>query len=421
VGAVIAMFLLGEVVYNARVGWLSALFLAASPLFWFYNEIALPHTLDAFLVIVSVLFLYKTMRGEKKYVFPAVIVLAIAGGVRQQTIVFLAPLLLFSFRKIGWKLFLGAGLAGLVVCLAWFIPLLGLSGGWYQYMAVMNDFSERFQKTTSVFMGAGLWGIQRNVTKLLYYTAFGWGIFFVPTAYYMVRRMWWLGKVRPGERSVFIGLWIFPAVLFYLLIHMGQQGLIFVFLPALILMSAAALDSIFDARTQPLMVSGLALTLLSAAIFLFLPEYPLGAGSQRLLTRQTLENSDAYYSSRFAAIQQDYDPRNTLILAENWHHVNYYLPEFRVIPFNLGAKWEVEEGAPVNSPKLQLKGTSSEWGLPVGDAKIVIFDPALASFYTPPATLKTVPLSGQDSMKVIDFPAQAVFQVNADSFGLEEK
>ena len=46
------------------------------------------------------------------YVFPAVIVLAIAGGVRQQTIVFLAPLMLFAFRKIGWKLFISAGLVG---------------------------------------------------------------------------------------------------------------------------------------------------------------------------------------------------------------------------------------------------------------------------------------------------------------------
>ncbi len=421
VGAVVAMYLLGEAIYNARVGWLSAIFLAASPLFWFYNEIALPHSVDAFLVIVSVLLLYKSMQGERRYVIPAVLVLAIAGGVRQQTIVFLAPALLFAFRKIGWKLFIGAGVVGVIACLAWFIPLLWLSGGLNQYLTVMGNFSDRFQKTTSIFMGAGLWGIRRNVTKLILYSAFGWSIFFVPAVFWVVRRVTKLWKARPGERSVFIGLWILPSVLFYLLIHMGQQGLTFVFLPALILVSAAALELIFQASAPMLWASALVLTLLSSAIFLFFPEYPLGAGGQRLLTRQTLVNSDRYYQTRIDTIRQDFDPQNTLILAQNWHHVGYYLPGYRVIPFNLGAKWEVDEGAPVNNPTTTVQGNSEEWGLPGKDAQIILFDPDLVNFATAETPLKVMPLAGQELLTVIEFPQGVDFAVDADSFGLENK
>ncbi|HMN61991.1 MAG TPA: hypothetical protein PJ988_16595, partial [Anaerolinea sp.] len=315
-GAVIAMFLLGEAMYNERVGWLSAGFLAVSPLFWFYGEIAL---------------------------------LAIAGGVRQQPLVFLAPLLRFAFRKIGWRLFIGAGVVGVIACLLWFVPLITLSGGLSQYLAVMKDFSDRFQQTTSIFMGAGLFGLRRNATKLILYSAYGWGIVFVPFAYAAVRKIGEGRKIRLEARAVFIGLWVLPAVLFYLLVHMGQQGLIFVYLPALLLVSAAAFDSLFQGQAKPVLFGGLAIILLSSAIFLFLPEYPLGANSQRLLTRQTLVNSDRYYSTRFEAIRKTFSATSTLILAENWHHVQFYLPEYRVIPFNLGAKWEIDEGAPVDN------------------------------------------------------------------------
>ena len=129
IGAVVAMYFLGETIYNPKVGWLSAGFMATSPLFWFYNEIALPHSVDAFLVILGVFLLYKTMLGDRRYLLPSIVLLAIAGGVRQQTLVFLAPLILFSIRKVGWKWFIAAGAVGVVVSLAWFIPLIMLSGG----------------------------------------------------------------------------------------------------------------------------------------------------------------------------------------------------------------------------------------------------------------------------------------------------
>jgi len=167
------------------------------------------------------------------------------------------------------------------------------------------------------------------------------------------------------------------------------------------------------------LAGGLAITLLSSAIFLFLPEYPLGANSQRMLTRLTLIHSDRYYSARFEAIRESFAPDSTLILAENWHHVQFYLPEYRVVPFNLSAKWELDEGAPVNNTSDVGSGTAADWGLQPGKGQIVIFDPALDGFVDAHGNVQTVQLGNQDAMEVMDFPSQAVFTVNANSFGVE--
>ena len=421
IGAVVAIYFLGEIMYNPRVGWLSAGFMASSPLFWFYNEIALPHSLDAFLVILGAFLLYKTMRGDRKAIIPAMILLAIAGGVRQQTLVFLAPLIVFSIRKVGWKWFLAAGASGIIVSLAWFIPLITLNGGLNNYLEVMRNFSDRFQTTTSIFMGAGMTGFMRNATKLILYSAFGWGIVLLPAAYFAVRQFLKMRESRPGERSIFLVLWISPALMYYLLVHMGQQGLIFVFLPALILIGAVGLDAAFLHRASLLWVSALVLILINSSIFLLLPEYPFGAGQQRMLTRQTLANSDRYFDERFDTIRSNYSPNSTLILAKNWHHVQYYLPAYNVLAFDIGGKREVDEGLPVNNTANIKEGNPTAYGLVPGDASLLVFDPELILFASSTNLLEFLDLPTQGVMGVMEFPAQASLSVNADSYGLIEK
>ena len=132
----------------------------------------------------------------------------------------------------------------------------------------MGDFSDRFQTTTSLFMGAGIRGFTRNAIKLILYSAFGCGIVLLPAAYLAIRQILTLRESRPGERSIFFVLWVLPAILYYLLVHMGQQGLIFVFLPAFILLGAAGLDAAFLHRTSLLWVSALVLILVNSSIFL---------------------------------------------------------------------------------------------------------------------------------------------------------
>jgi hypothetical protein len=423
--AAAALFFLGRAMFGREAGLVAALLLIFSPLFWFYGEIALPHALDALLVIVSVWFLFETMRGKPSYFVPAILAVSISGGVRQQTLVFLFPVLLFALRKVGWRRWLLGGLLGGALCLAWFIPLIAWSGGLSHYLAVMNAFTDRFQSTTSIFMGAGWIGLRRNLIKLTLYTAYGWGFAVLPAllaGWTGLRRGGWLKTV--SERSLFLGLWIAPAVLYYGLVHMGQQGLIFVFLPALWLISAAALVYLARGHTRNLVVGIAALSLVHAAVFCLAPEYPLGTGSQRLLTRATLLNSDAYFQQRFDTIRAHFSPKQTAILAASWHYLDYYLPDYPRIPFDIGAKWEEDEGVPASGVTHAVSLTPADLGLHAnanGEVTVVIFDPALEAFNRSPGRVSQSALPGGGALDTLTLRPGDRLYLDGTSFGVVDK
>ena len=417
-----ALFILGNAMFSRRAGIIAGLLLVTSPLFWFYGEIALPHTLDALLVIVTIWLLYETMRGKQAYLYPAVIAAAVSGGVRQQTLVFLLPALLFAVRKVGWRRLAACAALGGAICLAWGIPLLALSGGLQHYLAVMNQFTDRFQATTSIFMGAGWTGLRRNVIKLTLYTAYGWGIALLPA----LAGLWgWLSRSWQqkaiSERSIFLILWIAPAMVYYALVHMGQQGLVFVFLPALLLASAAALEKMLGEQPRWLVGAVTAVCLIHAAIFCLAPEYPLGAGSQRLLTRATLVNSDAYYQQRFDLIRQHFDPQSTAILAANWHFLDYYLPQYTRIPFTIGSKWEEDEGIPASGATHPEQLTAADLGLHPradGTVSVILFDPPLKTFNRTPAAVSTLRLPSGETLDVVTIPQGGSLYLDPTSFGV---
>ncbi len=417
--AVVGLFFLGRTMFDRRTGVIAALFLATSPLFWFYGEIALPHTLDTLLVIVTAWWCYQTMRADYRYLYPAIVVAAVAGGVRQQTLVFLAPMILFALRHAGWKRWLLAGTIGVTICLIWFIPLIVLSGGFSNYMRVMDEFSRRFQTTTSVFLGAGWAGFRRNVAKLTLYTLYGWGAALLPAAVHAgvrLRRREW---VQPGERAVFLLLWIAPAVGFYALIHMGQQGLVFIFLPALLILGAMGLKTWLEARPRQLVLVAAALAAVNVSVFCFLPEYPLGPNTQRFLTRDTLVNSDRYYRERFEAITQNFDPASTVILAVNWHHVEYYLPHYLRLPFTLTGKWDQGENPPFSAVTQPFSSAPAELGLrldPDRKGAIVIFDETLERYARSSEGVQWVNLPGDGQLTYFEIGPQDRFVFDGMSF-----
>lgn len=421
--ATVALFYLGRSMFDRRVGLIAALLLATSPLFWFYSEIALPHTLDTLLIIVSVWWLYETMRGKYGCLYPAIAILAIAGGIRQQTLVFLGPLILFALRPVGWRRFFMAGTLGVALCLAWFIPLMILSGGLSNYMQGMGEFTDRFQRSTSILMGAGWWGVRRNLIKLILYTLYGWSIALLQAIIYAAIRL--RRKAWPGswEKLIFLSLWMIPALMFYALIHMGQQGLVFVFLPALLLSSAVGLARL-PLLNQPsrLALAVAALVLANVGIFYVAPEYPLGTGTLRLLTYNTLVNSDRYYQDRLTVIRENFAPESTMIVAVNWHHLEYYLPEYNQLRFTIGSKWEIDAGVTQSEIGTAFSATPAELGLlPAanGIATVVIFDPALADFNETPKLVRQLFLPHGDSLDYLEMAAEDRLYIDADSFGLD--
>jgi hypothetical protein len=402
--AVAALFYLGRAMYERRTGLIAAAFLASSPLFWFYGEIALPHSLDMLLVIVSLWWLYETMRGQTRYLYPAIVMLAVAGGVRQQTLIFMAPLIVFSLRRVGWRRFVAAGALGAVLCLAWFIPLAASSGGVGPYLDKVDSFSRQFDVHTSVLMGAGMSGVRYNLRKWVPYTLYGWSVAFLPFAAYVVAQLWRKERPREWEKGWFFALWLLPTLLFYTFVHMGQQGLVFVFLPALLLWGARGLACLLQHRSpRALHVLVAVIVAFNVALFCLGPEYPLGQDSPRLLTRSTLVNSDHYYGDRFDAIENNLSPSSTAIMAINWHHVEYYLPDYALLPVDIASQQTRNIGPTEEPVSISLQ----DLGLAPGAddlVNVVLFDDLFALTGDAPAWAQSSGLAHGGQIKVLTLP-----------------
>ncbi len=428
--AVVAMYLLGRVMFGRSTGLVAALFLATSPLFWFYGEIALPHALDTFLIVLSAWLLYEVTLGRVWAVVPAAVSLAVAGGVRQQTPVFLALLALFAgvrfLQRVGWRRGWRWSVLAVVVfallCAGWFFPLINSAGGLARYRRLMVAFSEHYDATTSIFLGAGMGGLSRNLRKLGMYTLYGWSVALLPLPLYGLVRLWWREWTVQWERALFLLAWVFPSLFFYTLIHMGQQGLVFVFLPVLLLVSAQALVRLMEGREHAALIAGLVLlVVVNAALFVALPEYPLGRQRFKVLSWDTLRHNDAHFAERFAAIREHFPAKNTVIITSRWRHVEWYLSEYVYLPFAIVGKWERDAGSPMGTGTDARVVTAEELGLSLkpGDTMtIVLFDRELGAFNMNPDLIQSLALQDGSELEFMILQDCEGVLYSSDSFSV---
>ncbi|NJN98101.1 MAG: hypothetical protein HC875_30470 [Anaerolineales bacterium] len=315
-------------------------------------------------------------------------------------------------------------MALVIVDLAWLAPLFWLSGGPARYFEIMGQFSEQFNTTTSVFGGAGLFGLTRNLTKLGMYTLYGWGLILLPTlaVLFNVQRLMFnvQRSILNDARLWVILLWITPAIAYYTFIHMGQQGLVFVFLPALLLLSAVVL---YHLRWPSPFIQqiGLALLILgNGAIFVAVPTYPLGGERFRLLTAETLRRHDTDYRARFAAVRGHFAATHTALLSSGWRFPDYYLSDYTLLPYTIFARWEQGEGLPTQQMEVGLTG--EEMGLQPdenGFFYIVLFDEDLLPFNHSTVRLEWLDLPGEPPLAYLRFTAQERLQLGPAGFEIE--
>jgi len=416
--SVVALYLLGKAMFSRTTGLVAALALATSPLFWFYGEIALPHSLDTLMVIAMAWLLYRVRQGEQRLLMPAAIVMAVAGGLRPQTQVFLMPLALFAAWGASRRALLPALALMIAVDLAWLIPLLDSAGGLSRYVSIFNAFSGRFNASTAVY-AAGLSGITRNLTKIGTYTLYGWGAAAVSTAVYAITRLPTLPRLLKSRRAWFLLFWMAPSLGYYTLVHMGQQGLVFVYLPALILAGAESVHRLLGARSRAMWALVGAGIIAQAAVFVFVPTYPLGESSIKLLTWDTLRIHDAYYLERLAQVRAQFPAERAIVVGAQWRHLQYYLSGYPLIRFDLIDTSDLEAGQSAgNNETLKVFAPSDLTGRADGDpAYLIVFDDDLLPFFDAPEEAKLT-TSGTVRVTYVEVRSGEKVYVDADSFGL---
>jgi hypothetical protein len=332
--AAAATFCLGKSMFGRLSGFVAALFLLTNPLFWFYGEVALPHVLEVCFAALIALLLYKGRGQSEKRIVVSALLLGIAAGIRQLTPVLLLPLFAFGLGKAKTRSVVLAIVCLTIVSLLWFLPTVWLAGGWAEYMGIIRVHSEEFIRPTSVFLGGGFRALANNAIKLVGSAFYSLGLVVVPVLVCPISEWTDLPIAHKSKRIRFLLCWMIPPILFYLLVHMGQQGQVLILLPPLSLLCAESVvralrSEQHRARSLICLLVAALIPVLGSGLFLFAPEYLID-GRLAILNRRTIQNVDVRTADKVRLVRDHFRPEETIVFATAFRHASYYLPEYRV-------------------------------------------------------------------------------------------
>ncbi len=330
---VVTLYYLGKEIFDKQIGLLAAILALTSPNLWFHGEVALSYIVEAFFSTAIALLCWRLYKGEHKYIWLSVIVLAVAGGIRQNTVIFLFPLWLFSVKEAPIRKVIASLCLLSFVCLLWFVPMVLMTGGLEVYREAFRELWMFNTGNASVF--ARGWSSFRAFSlALLFFLVYGMGVGVFPTsitAYSVIRH----GKLKSLDigRVIFFSLWVLPSILFYLFIfiHPANPGYSLIFLPALLLLTAVSVNYIGDDLKQlaikknPSILIAAVVIVINIYFFLFL-KFPT--------SYTEIKDHDRDLSIMLDGIRT-FDPSTTAIFVDKpyiffgYRQIMYYLPEYR--------------------------------------------------------------------------------------------
>ncbi|HEU5197252.1 MAG TPA: glycosyltransferase family 39 protein, partial [Methylomirabilota bacterium] len=150
------VYLLARAMYDRPTAVVAAALLAVSPLFWFYGTVGLTYAGEALFASIVAYFAFRALRGSETDAWLASGYLGLAGGLRQSLLMLLFPLWLGSVvagvRR--WRTVLVGLVILAVAVLAWFVPMIWLTGGLARYLEASRQLADTVVKPTSVLGGA---------------------------------------------------------------------------------------------------------------------------------------------------------------------------------------------------------------------------------------------------------------------------
>ncbi|HLG31323.1 MAG TPA: DUF2723 domain-containing protein [Candidatus Brocadiales bacterium] len=330
---VVVVYYSGMTVFTKEVGIVSALIAITSPSIWFHGEVSLSYIVEAFFSVLTALVCWKVLHGQQKYIYVSAIILALSGGVRQNTMVFLFPLWLFSIRNVPFRKILISVLLLMIVVAMWLIPMLILSGGLANYRMAVNELWERASGTRSIF-NMGFQSVAFHLPYLVKFTIYGIGIGIIFLGVHLY------SKIRKDgmtflfdKKTIFFVVWLIPSVLFYtfIFLHPANSGYSLIFIPGLIILLANSL-TFFEKTVETQCVAPLRwifTVLIIITNLLFFLKFPTYVS---VSTIRTLEKNLQVVTSY---IRDNFSPEDVVVLSGNlvflgFRHAMYYLPEYKV-------------------------------------------------------------------------------------------
>lgn len=326
-----AAYLLGRDLFDGRTGQIAGLLALSGPIYWYQSSFASPRIAEGFFATAIVWVGARLRRSnDLRFFWLLPPLLAVAGGVRQQTLLYLIPFSLWATLKVPWRQWvLGAAIftAG---CLAWGIPTLVGAGGLAEYRALSNaQWQEFVVGETGVLYGQTvlemLHRLEISVGQIVLY-----GLYTCLPAPIIL-----LAAVRRGLRPRDIALSFpgqallfatVPALGFFAFIHIQQIGHFMAVAPFLTLALARVLAN-YHERPGFRIAVGL-VVLVNLAFVVFAPARLID-GRLGTPTLATIRDRDKFIASGIAAIRSN-PPGQTLVITSplSYGFIEEYAPEY---------------------------------------------------------------------------------------------
>jgi 4-amino-4-deoxy-L-arabinose transferase-like glycosyltransferase len=361
------VYLLARAVYDRPTALTAATLLAVSPLAWFYGTVGLTYAGEALMASVVAYFAFRALRGSETDAWLAAGYLGLAGGLRQSLLVLLFPLWLVSVvagvRRLRVAL-VGAVILGLAV-LAWFVPMVWLTGGLGRYLEASRQLADTVVLPTLIMSGP--LDVTLRMSRYLLESVL---VALGPLAVVVLLVPWYVRHHGWGRREWFLLAWTVPPVLVYTLVHFGQAGYVLTFLPALVILLSRVLltalarmaERVPSTTARAALAAAAVITIVVAngAFFVSARPLPRDFDTARPAWREAAEHEafDWIFSRTAAALRQHeevlgtfvaairglYPPADTAIVTElgntrsyPWlRHAMFYLPEYAAYELRIG-------------------------------------------------------------------------------------
>ena len=327
---VVGVYYLAKELFDTESAVAAAAIAITSPVFWLHGEVALSYAPEAFMSVLFALLCFKMQKGEGRLYWAAAVALAVSGGIRQNTMVFLFPLWLYSMRGLGLRRAMASFAIFGVATAAWFIPMLHMTGGYGRYSAALKA-----HWLDANWRGIHLSWIAYNGRYMAKFLLYGLGAALVPlTAAVYFQMRGFLRSADPARVLFFIS-WMLPAFLFHLLIftHPAVPGHSLIYQVGLFILAGKSLTALSSAISvklpekpgllrKTIMYPVLAA---NAALFLFVPTQ---------FSYEAVKGHDRMVSEYVDVVKRIFSPADTEIIGNNrfffgYRYAMYYLPEFR--------------------------------------------------------------------------------------------
>jgi hypothetical protein len=212
-GAVAIVYVLADNWFGRKAASFAGLIFVFSPLAWFHGTVALTYIVEAFFSALTGYLCWRIYCGAARFILPGAAVLGIAAGFRPSSLLLLGPLLLFSLRNASRKQ-AAAGLGAFALTLlAWFIPMIQLSGG-RAYISSLASLWLVAPSRGMVFNSSVLNSFARACVIVgIYCLCFGCAALLPLMA---------VGRDSAVDRgkTIFTRVWIAPGLLFFTFIYL---------------------------------------------------------------------------------------------------------------------------------------------------------------------------------------------------------